>query len=63
MIQIKFSFGKLDQGKRKEIILFVCVQNAGRSQMAEGFFRKYASKGYETVVLVRFLLLKLIQLQ
>ncbi|WP_438502942.1 hypothetical protein [Candidatus Nitrosocosmicus agrestis] len=31
--------------------------------MAEGFFRKYASKGYETVVLVRFLLLKLIQLQ
>lgn len=49
MIQIKFSFGKLDQGKRKETILFVCVQNAGRSQMAEGFFRKYAPKGYETV--------------
>ncbi len=23
-------------------ILFVCVENAGRSQMAEGFFRKYA---------------------
>jgi protein-tyrosine-phosphatase len=22
-------------------ILFVCVENAGRSQMAEGFFRKY----------------------
>ena len=23
-------------------ILFVCVENAGRSQMAEGFFRKFA---------------------
>lgn len=33
-------FNKSD--KRK--ILFVCVENAGRSQMAEGFFRKYASK-------------------
>ena len=30
-------------------ILFVCVDNAGRSQMAEGFFRKYAPKGYEPV--------------
>ncbi|QLH09616.1 arsenate reductase ArsC [Candidatus Nitrosotenuis sp. DW1] len=28
-------------------ILFVCVENAGRSQMAEGFFRKYAPGGYE----------------
>jgi protein-tyrosine-phosphatase len=28
-------------------ILFVCVENAGRSQMAEGFFRKYAPNGYE----------------
>lgn len=28
-------------------ILFVCVENAGRSQMAEGFFRKYAPDGYE----------------
>lgn len=25
-----------------EIILFVCVENAGRSQMAEAFFRKFA---------------------
>ena len=23
-------------------ILFVCIENAGRSQMAEGFFKKYA---------------------
>lgn len=28
-------------------ILFVCIENAGRSQMAEGFFRKYAPPGYE----------------
>jgi protein-tyrosine-phosphatase len=28
-------------------ILFVCVENAGRSQMAEGFFRKYCPFGYE----------------
>ena len=26
-----------------ENILFVCVENAGRSQMAEAFFKKYAS--------------------
>ena len=28
-------------------ILFVCVENAGRSQMAEGFFRKFAPHGFE----------------
>lgn len=31
----------------KKTILFVCVENAGRSQMAEGFFRKYATNDYE----------------
>jgi arsenate reductase len=30
-------------------ILFVCVENAGRSQMAEGFFKKYAPEGYEAI--------------
>ena len=30
-------------------IIFVCVENAGRSQMAEGFFKKYAPAGYEAV--------------
>lgn len=30
-------------------ILFVCVENAGRSQMAEGFFRKYAPQGYDAI--------------
>ena len=29
---------------RSKKILFVCVENAGRSQIAEGFFRKYAHK-------------------
>ena len=27
-------------------ILFVCVENAGRSQMAEAFFRKFAPKQF-----------------
>ena len=45
---MKFSFGK-SKTKEQEIrkTLFVCVENAGRSQMAEGFFRKYAPKEYE----------------
>jgi protein-tyrosine-phosphatase len=30
-------------------ILFVCVENAGRSQMAEAFFRKYLPKGFEAI--------------
>ena len=46
---MKLSFGKKSSDYTKKSILFVCVQNAGRSQMAEGFFRKYAQKGYETV--------------
>lgn len=44
---MKFSFGTKSTTKTKKTILFVCVQNAGRSQMAEGFFRKYAPEGYE----------------
>ena len=36
-------------GKPDKKILFVCVENAGRSQMAEGFFKKYAPKGYVPV--------------
>ncbi len=30
-------------------VLFVCVENAGRSQMAEAFFRKYLPAGYESI--------------
>ena len=44
---MKFSFGSKSKVKIKKTILFVCVQNAGRSQMAEGFFKKYAPDGFE----------------
>ena len=35
--------------RQKKTILFVCVENAGRSQMAEGFFNRYAPPGYLAV--------------
>jgi len=43
-------FGKSKSNSNKKdhkTILFVCVENAGRSQMAEGFFKKYASNGFK----------------
>jgi arsenate reductase (thioredoxin) len=46
---MKFSFSTKSKVKTKKTILFVCVENAGRSQMAEGFFRKYAPDGYDSV--------------
>jgi protein-tyrosine-phosphatase len=52
---VKFSFHRSkqkneQQQKKEKVILFVCVENAGRSQMAEGFFnRKYAPKGYYAI--------------
>jgi arsenate reductase (thioredoxin) len=46
---MKFSFGSKSKTRQKKTILFVCVENAGRSQMAEGFFRKYAPEGYEPI--------------
>ena len=45
---MKFSFGKSEL-KSEKTILFVCVENAGRSQIAEGFFNKYAPEGYKAV--------------
>lgn len=34
----------------EKMILFVCVENAGRSQIAEGLFNnKYAPKGYRAI--------------
>ncbi len=33
--------------KRKKRILFVCVGNTCRSQMAEGFARRYGGEGVE----------------
>ena len=35
--------------KKDKTVLFVCVENAGRSQMAEGFFKKYASNRFKTL--------------
>ncbi|HEY5630766.1 MAG TPA: arsenate reductase ArsC [Nitrososphaeraceae archaeon] len=51
---MKLLFGKPKKEpevKRQQdkIVLFVCVENAGRSQIAEAFFRKYAPRGYITV--------------
>ncbi len=31
---------------KEKTVLFLCMENAGRSQMAEGFFRKYPPEGY-----------------
>jgi protein-tyrosine-phosphatase len=45
---MKLSFGK-SKLKSEKIILFVCVENAGRSQMAEGFFNRSAPEGYRAV--------------
>lgn len=45
---IKFR-GKSEKPAER-MILFVCVENAGRSQMAEGFFnQRYAPKGYRAI--------------
>jgi len=47
---MKLLSGQSRKGAEKEkSVLFVCVENAGRSQMAEAFFRKYAPTGYSTV--------------
>lgn len=35
--------------KPDKSVLFVCVENAGRSQMAEGFFNKSPPKGYRAI--------------
>lgn len=45
---MKFLFGK-SKLKSEKTILFVCVENAGRSQMAEGFFNKNAPEGYRAI--------------
>jgi arsenate reductase (thioredoxin) len=51
---MKLLFGKSRKeaevkSQEEKIVLFVCVENAGRSQIAESFFRKYAPRGYMTV--------------
>ncbi len=49
ILKIKISSLVKTKSKAKCTVLFVCVENAGRSQMAEAFFRKYAPDGYEAV--------------
>jgi arsenate reductase len=46
---LKFPFGSKSMAGPKKTILFVCVENEGRSQMAEGFFRKYTTEEYEPI--------------
>src|SRR5688500_3787157 len=53
---MKFSFPRNKQKnvqqrqQHDKVILLVCVENAGRSQMAEGFFnQKYEPKGYHAI--------------
>jgi arsenate reductase len=46
---MKLSFINKSKGNIKKNVLFVCVENAGRSQMAEGLFRKYAPSGHESI--------------
>jgi protein-tyrosine-phosphatase len=38
---------KLRDNKNTITVLFVCVENSGRSQIAEGFFKKYALKEFK----------------
>ena len=42
-------FFKSKEEEPTQTILFVCVENAGRSQMAEGFFKKYAPSNYMAI--------------
>lgn len=46
---MKFFKSKESNQQQKQTVLFVCVENAGRSQMAEGFFKKYALDGYDGI--------------
>jgi arsenate reductase (thioredoxin) len=50
-MKLSFHSSKQKNEQRQDkIILFVCVENAGRSQMAEGFFnQRYAPKGYHGI--------------
>ena len=40
-------FKSSNNNENDKTVLFVCVENAGRSQMAEGFFKKYCPNGFK----------------
>ena len=45
---MKFSFrSSKSKSKEKQTILFVCIQNAGRSQMAEAFLNQICGEDFE----------------
>jgi arsenate reductase (thioredoxin) len=46
---MKFFRKSKDSVDQKNGVLFVCAENAGRSQMAEGLFGKYSPEGYESL--------------
>jgi arsenate reductase (thioredoxin) len=46
---MKFFTKSRDSDRQKNSVLFVCIENAGRSQMAEAFFKKYSSEEYEAL--------------
>ena len=46
---MKFLLSKSQHEQPTQTILFVCIENAGRSQMAEGFFNKYAPGRYQAI--------------
>jgi arsenate reductase (thioredoxin) len=46
---VKFSIGRSKTSEPKKTVLFVCVENAGRSQMAQAFFNQYSPEGYHAV--------------
>ena len=50
-MKLSFHSSKQKNEQRQDkVILFVCVENAGRSQMAEGFFNQhYTPKGYRAI--------------
>jgi arsenate reductase (thioredoxin) len=52
-MKLSFHSGRQKNEQRQhqdKLILFVCVENARRSQMAEGFFnQRYAPKGYRAI--------------
>ena len=48
-MKLIFNKPKKQTEQEEKTVLFVCVENAGRSQMAEGFFSKYAPRGYWTI--------------
>ena len=46
---MKFFKSKESNQQHKQTVLFVCVENAGRSQTAESFFNKHVAGGYDAI--------------